>query len=340
MGMTFSGEGGRNSTGLPANAKTGVIDNMLMRTKVGQSRIESVGSAFTLVELLVVMAIIAILAALLLPALSRAKGQGKGAVCRSNQRQIAMAAFAYTADNTDWMNPLQTAVPNSAVETTYRVILWDYVGHMASIYDCPAETVAVYADGISANDALYGDFALTPGTDWSQVGIGVAGPYVAAAGGDYEKWNQSGIGVAGAHWIHVDGNPDPTAQVSSMPFGRPIDEGYYEGMKKYTDVTTPSKLIWYGDGGCGSPTTWADDSWWIKHTDTSGNGSEDQPGFNRLLQDQYGCQRHDGDANYAFADGHVDRLNANDIRCDAVECWWSVQINFHTGGQLALNGAP
>ena len=133
--------------------------------------------------------------------------------------------------------------------------------------------------------------------------------------GPYEKWNQSGIGVAGAHWIHVDGNPDPTAQVSSMPFGRPTPD-YYEGLHRSTEITTPAKLIWYGDGGCGSPTTWADDSWWIKNTDTSGGGSEDKAGFNRLQQDQYGCQRHEGKANYAFADGHVQLLNANEIRCD------------------------
>jgi prepilin-type N-terminal cleavage/methylation domain-containing protein/prepilin-type processing-associated H-X9-DG protein len=48
-------------------------------------------SAFTLVELLVVIAVIAILASLLLPALSRAKEKGKGVQCLTNERQIALS---------------------------------------------------------------------------------------------------------------------------------------------------------------------------------------------------------------------------------------------------------
>jgi prepilin-type N-terminal cleavage/methylation domain-containing protein len=55
--------------------------------------------AFTLVELLLVIAIIAILAALLLPALSAAKAQSQRASCLNNLKQLALSSQMYTADN-------------------------------------------------------------------------------------------------------------------------------------------------------------------------------------------------------------------------------------------------
>ena len=59
------------------------------------------GPGFTLVELLVVISIIALLMAVLLPALSRAREQGKRAVCLNYQRQLTSAWMMYADDNGD-----------------------------------------------------------------------------------------------------------------------------------------------------------------------------------------------------------------------------------------------
>jgi prepilin-type N-terminal cleavage/methylation domain-containing protein/prepilin-type processing-associated H-X9-DG protein len=53
---------------------------------------------FTLLELLVVMAVILVLAALLLPALQRARARGQTAACINNLRQLGLAAASYSSD--------------------------------------------------------------------------------------------------------------------------------------------------------------------------------------------------------------------------------------------------
>jgi prepilin-type N-terminal cleavage/methylation domain-containing protein len=61
----------------------------------------SCGKGFTLVGLLIVVAIIAILASLLLPALSNAKAKGQSARCKGNLRQIHLTYGMAVEDNDD-----------------------------------------------------------------------------------------------------------------------------------------------------------------------------------------------------------------------------------------------
>jgi prepilin-type processing-associated H-X9-DG protein/prepilin-type N-terminal cleavage/methylation domain-containing protein len=55
--------------------------------------------AFTLIELLTVIAIIGILAAILIPTVGRVRDSARSAQCTSNMRQVGMAAMAYANDN-------------------------------------------------------------------------------------------------------------------------------------------------------------------------------------------------------------------------------------------------
>jgi len=68
---------------------------------------------FTLVELLVVMAVIATLAAMLLPALARTQSTARRSACESNLRQLGLAGVLYLDDNQDlFFN--RCAVPTAA----------------------------------------------------------------------------------------------------------------------------------------------------------------------------------------------------------------------------------
>lgn len=62
-------------------------------------------NTFTLVELLVTIAIIAILAALILPALSKAHEEARKAGCMGNLKQLGLVIHQYSGDNNDFIAP-------------------------------------------------------------------------------------------------------------------------------------------------------------------------------------------------------------------------------------------
>ena len=101
--------------------------------------------AFTLIELVVVIGIIAILAALLLPVISRAKHKAQGVFCSNNLRQLGLSWAQYAHDNSDKVPPNngdKQAGYNPAV-SPYYPLTW-CAGWLNNSVPVPANTNTAY----------------------------------------------------------------------------------------------------------------------------------------------------------------------------------------------------
>jgi type II secretory pathway pseudopilin PulG len=184
-------------------------------------------TAFTLVELLVVIGIIAILIAVLLPALTRAKRQAQIVQCAANLHNIGLAMLNYASQSNNFLplmyadpanatyaaaNPGQYAFPVNGgnwmwdIEAPVRNALIRYGCNRANFY-CPSNA--------DQNINTFWNYAITA-TDKNGTVLFSGPPYADSSGNSYDNWplpNETGFCHLGYVFLikRLDGTMGPNA---------------------------------------------------------------------------------------------------------------------------------
>lgn len=108
-------------------------------------------SAFTLIEILVVIGIIAVIAAILFPVFASVRERGRRTACLSNERQLGMAMLQYVADNGETFPGGVTWAGDRWVSQTYPYV------KSTTLFQCPSDgSTAGTADATGGFWVSYG----------------------------------------------------------------------------------------------------------------------------------------------------------------------------------------
>lgn len=104
---------------------------------------------FTLIELLAVVAIIAVLVALLVPAVAHAMDRAKDVKCRSGTKQVISGVLLYAADHDGFYPPAYGFGPENTWVGTFQNQVSNYMGGRVSVWVCPSTRSDTKADSLT-----------------------------------------------------------------------------------------------------------------------------------------------------------------------------------------------
>jgi prepilin-type N-terminal cleavage/methylation domain-containing protein/prepilin-type processing-associated H-X9-DG protein len=153
-------------------------------------------SGFTLIEMLVVIAIIAVLAGILFPVLSRAREKGRQTACASNLKQIGVALELYAGDAGGFLpqwSLVPGADPDPAPAYTWDTVIQSYLRSTA-VLSCPSSSFGRDKRGYALLRCVSGAYRDSPPNPVMTVLLCEKGNYVAGSWKDAAAENTNQFG--------------------------------------------------------------------------------------------------------------------------------------------------